>query len=74
MVFEHQQAINNQSERDTQVIELVSSMKDAYSFLGTLKSMQGITPPLEAYIDATLKQTVECTSFIREYFGIGFMS
>lgn len=49
-------------------------MEDATAFIGEFKNMGEITEKLAGFIDATIKQTIECTSFIREYCGVGFMS
>ncbi|KAH8096647.1 hypothetical protein BXZ70DRAFT_908514 [Cristinia sonorae] len=67
-------ALNEQLLRDGKVVELISVMDDANSFLGDLKSVEDFTSRMTEFVDATLKQTVECSSFIREYCGIGFMS
>ncbi|TCD60446.1 hypothetical protein EIP91_010063 [Steccherinum ochraceum] len=67
-------AINAQSALDQQVLDLIRTMRDANHFLGEFKKMSDITARLQDLVRATLKQTVECSSFIREYCGVGFMS
>ncbi|THH20304.1 hypothetical protein EUX98_g8607 [Antrodiella citrinella] len=67
-------AINAQVSRDIEIIGLIKIMDEANSFLGDFRGMQDITPRLTGFVSATLKQTVECSSFIREYCHVGFMT
>lgn len=66
------QTVGEQFERDDQVLELSSIIEDAYAYVGTTYEMRGLTKPLETYIEVTLRQTVECAIFIRQYCGRGF--
>ncbi|TCD61358.1 hypothetical protein EIP91_008547 [Steccherinum ochraceum] len=67
-------AMNEQADRDVQIVGLVSAMADAYDFLDTLKGITVLAPQLEANIDATLKQTVMCASFIQAYCRPAFLA
>ncbi|KAF7326778.1 WD40 repeat-like protein [Mycena venus] len=66
-------ALEVQVEADQKIIELVETMAEVYSFTSQVDFLEAKIKPLE---DAILKiaiQTVECSFFIREYTGHGFL-
>jgi hypothetical protein len=58
--------------RDAQLVDLVKTMEDVYSFVEASESFQQKARLLQSVIDRILRQTVECAIFIREYIGQGF--
>jgi hypothetical protein len=66
------QAVKGQLDRDAQLVDLVKTMEDVYSFVEASDSFQNKVHVLQKTIDRILKQTVECVIFIREYTGHGF--
>jgi len=66
------QAVREQLERDAKLVTLVMTMEDVYQFVEVSDSFQKKISLLERTVDNILKQTVECTIFIREYTGHGF--
>ena len=67
------QAINAQAALNAEVVGLVVVMDDANIFLADYKSMADLTPPFEKLVNATLKQNMECSIFIRDYCRVGFL-
>ncbi|KAH8096646.1 hypothetical protein BXZ70DRAFT_328161 [Cristinia sonorae] len=67
-------AIHGQYERDDKIIDLVETMDNAYGFIAVLKESPDLFPRLEAIVEATLKETLECAMFMQEYCSVGFMS
>ena len=65
-------AVKGQMERDAQIVDLVNTMEDVYSFVEESNSFRSKIKVLEKTIDEILKQTIECSIFIREYTGHGF--
>ena len=59
---------------DKDVLELVSTMENALDYVDTVKTSEGLTKALEAYIEGVLRQIMECVIFIREYCQAGFAS
>ncbi|KAH8092483.1 hypothetical protein BXZ70DRAFT_1010801 [Cristinia sonorae] len=67
-------ACQEQLARDQQLGELVSAMVDAYRAIDMSNDLKdGLDHNLTALIDATIRQTVECAIFIRDYCGHGFL-
>ena len=66
------QAVKGQLDRDKNITSLVTLMKDVYLFVDTVKEFPDKVVILEDTIVKILKQTVECTFFIREYCAHGF--
>ena|ERR1700729_853510 len=64
--------VKGQMERDAQIVDLVNTMEDVYSFVEESNSFRSKIKVLEKTIDEILKQTIECSIFIREYTGHGF--
>jgi hypothetical protein len=64
--------VKGQPERDAKVIGLVKTMEDVYSFVEASDSFKLKVQLLEETVKKILKQTVECTIFIREYTCHGF--
>ena len=64
--------MNEQIKRDQKLIDLVTTMEDVYSFVDAIESVPSKIQLLEDIITKILKQTVECSIFIREYTGHGF--
>lgn len=64
--------IKGQLERDQAIVKLVDTMVKLYSFVDALRDLPGKIELLEDIITNILKQTVECSIFIREYSGKGF--
>lgn len=58
---------------DDHIIQLVASMEDAYAYVETIHGMDSLTKPMENWIEVTLRQTMECASFIRQYCGESFV-
>lgn len=54
------------------LVDLVKTMEEVYSFVEASDAFQSKVQLLETTIEKTLKQTVECAIFIREYTGHGF--
>ena len=69
---EFYQVVKGQLDRDAQLVGLVKTMEDVYSFVEASDSFQNKVHVLQKTIDRILKQTVECVIFIREYTGHGF--
>ena len=65
-------AVKGQLDRDKKICDLVTVMKEVYSFVDALATYPEKIEILEVTILAILKQTVECTFFIREYCNQGF--
>lgn len=60
------QMVQAQQARDQQILDLVRTMENTYSFIvfaGELKSH----PVLQDIVAQILKQTIECGYFIQEY-------
>jgi hypothetical protein len=54
------------------LVDLVKTIEEVYSFVEASDAFQTKVQLLETTIGKTLKQTVECAIFIREYTGHGF--
>ena len=65
-------AVQGQLERDNQLIDLVTTMENVYSFVDTLQEIPNKLLVLENVTMSILKQTVECAIFVREYTDHGF--
>lgn len=59
-------------ERDVELVNLVKTMEDVYSFVEVTKSFQNKIVVFGKIILCLLKQTVECVIYVREYTGHGF--
>jgi hypothetical protein len=66
------QTVEMQLDRDDRIAELAETVEDVYSFVDTVKAFPEKIAVLEDTIIKILKQTVECSFFIREYCGYGF--
>ena len=66
------QAVQGQFLKDQQLLDLVATIKDVYSFAETARSISASLLHRENIIVKILQQTVECSIFIREYTGLGF--
>ena len=64
--------MRGQLERDRQLVGLMRAMEDFCSFVDVVRALPNKIQLLEDVLDQTLKQTVECAIFIREYTGHGF--
>ena len=65
-------AVKGQVERDQQLIDLVTTMENVYTFVDAVQALPNKIVVFEDVITSILKQTVECAIFIREYTGHGF--
>ena len=52
---------------------LVATMEKALEYVRTFDASETLKKALEDYIEATLRQIVECALFIREYCQAGFI-
>lgn len=66
--------MEKQIERDEKVIDLMTSMDDAYTSITEIESVRDQTAHLRRAIQAVVGQTFECALFIQEYAGRGFGS
>jgi hypothetical protein len=66
------QAIQGQLDRDRKLLALLKTMESVYSFVDAIEALPNKLHLLEDVISQILKQTVECSIFIREYTGRGF--
>jgi hypothetical protein len=64
--------VKDQLDRDKDLIDLFMAMKEACLFVDEVQLVQEKINSLEKVIEDILKQTIECTIFIREYTGHGF--
>ena len=51
---------------------LASSMERALEYVHDVKTSDGLTKVLQDYIEAVLRQIVECGIFIRQYCELSF--
>ncbi|KAF7340415.1 WD40 repeat-like protein [Mycena venus] len=65
------EAVEEQQNMDDNVLELVETMAEVYSFVDDVGSLEKVKR-LKAVVVEITKQTVECAIFIREYTGCGF--
>ena len=61
------QAIDKQMKTDEEIAELTSGMEGALKYVDIVKGSDGLTEALQEYIEAVLRQIVECAIFIRQY-------
>ena len=54
-------------------MELVVTMEKALEYVSTFDASKNLKNALVEYIEATLRQIVECALFIREYCQAGFI-
>ena len=64
--------MDSQFKTDESVLELTSIMEEALKYVDTVKTSDGLTEALKAYIEGALKQIVECGIFIRQYCELSF--
>ena len=65
--------MKNQLDRDKKVIELTAAMENAYSFVDEIRAIPDKIKTLDNIIKTILLQTFECSVFIQEYAGCGFL-
>ena len=59
--------MDKQLKTDEEIVGLASSMERALEYVHDVKTSDGLTKVLQDYIEAVLRQIVECGIFIREY-------
>ena len=64
--------MDNQFKTDEDVLKLTSAMEEALKYVDIVKTSNGLTEALKAYIEGALKQIVECGIFIRQYCELSF--
>ncbi|THH23171.1 hypothetical protein EUX98_g8006 [Antrodiella citrinella] len=62
-----------ESEVEKKIVELLSVLDETYNFVDTIKGMDRVPEALEAHIDDTIRQTIECVIFICGYCKIGYL-
>ncbi|KAJ7154878.1 WD40-repeat-containing domain protein [Mycena crocata] len=67
------QVVRKQQETDDQLLKLVKTMVDVYSFVQEIQKLRDTIKRLEATVLAITKETVECAIFIHEYTRLGFL-
>ncbi|KAJ7431599.1 hypothetical protein FB451DRAFT_1486595 [Mycena latifolia] len=65
-------AVEKQQEADDELLKLVETMDEVYSFVKDVKFLPEKIKSLEDKSSAIFKQTFECALFIQEYTGHGF--
>ncbi|KAJ6548687.1 hypothetical protein B0H19DRAFT_1265490 [Mycena capillaripes] len=66
-------ALDAKLEADQKILELVETMAEVYSFTGDVDFLEAKNKLLDDAILQIAIQTVECSFFIREYTGHGFL-
>ncbi|KAF7364352.1 WD40 repeat-like protein [Mycena sanguinolenta] len=64
--------VEKQQETDENVIELIDTMTDVYSFAKDVDFLSDKITRLEKAVEEITRQTLECAIFIQEYIGEGF--
>ncbi|KAK7015389.1 WD40 repeat-like protein [Favolaschia claudopus] len=67
------QAVQRQHSTDSKLIKLVQAMVDLYTSVCDIDSLKSKIKSLERVVLEIAVQTVECSLFIREYTGHGFL-
>jgi len=73
LVSSLQKVVSKQLDEDKMVVQLATSMADAYSFTNDLHTLAVRSSNFEGNVTRMFQQTIECSLFIREYTYHGFV-
>jgi hypothetical protein len=66
------QVVKGQLNRDSSIVDLLTTMEHTFAFVDAIENLPQKIPLVEDTIRDILKQTFECALFIREYADHGF--
>ena len=70
-MYPFDQMVQAQQARDQQILDLITAMENAYSFVVSADELKS-HPVLQDIVEQILKQTIECGYFIQEYMRRNF--